>query len=248
MRDQDYEKAKLPKTYRYALLGASPEMGSGVADNQTFESLMEDRMNQENDGKGPYSKYEVLNFAVGTYSPLQQLWVLEHKTVDFEPDALLFAAHFNDEEWSIRHLVDSIRAGVDIPYDYLNEVLRIAGVDRNTPAAVAEKRLKPYGQDVLSWDYRHIVEDCRKRGIRPVWIYLTLPGMDTPKDSIATQTRLGLDAGFVTIDLSDWPAHEDVKSLQVAEWDWHPNVKGHSLIAKKLYQALREKREIPDHQ
>ena len=248
MRDQDYEKAKLPKTYRYALLGASPEMGSGVADDQTFESLLENRMNQENGGKGPYAKYEVLNFAVGTYSPLQQLWVLEHKTVDFEPDALLFAAHFSDEETSIRHLVNSIRAGVDIPYEYLDEVLRMAGVGRNTPAAVAEKRLQPYGQDVLAWGYRHIVEDCRKRGVRPVWIYLSLPGMDAPKDSIATQTRLAMEAGFVTIDLSDWPAHEDATSLQTAEWDRHPNVKGHRLIAEKLYEALHEKREIPDQQ
>jgi hypothetical protein len=248
MRDRDYEKAKLPKTYRYALLGASAEMGSGVADNQTFESLLEDRLNQENDGKGPYAKYEVLNFAVGTYTPLQQLWVLERKTVDFEPDAVLFAAHVGEEETSIRHLVNSIRAGVDIPYDYLNEVLRIAGVDRNTPAAVGEKRLLPYGQDVLAWAYRHIVEDCRKRGVRTVWIYISLPGMDTPKDSIAAQTRLARDAGFVTIDLSDWPAHEDEKSLETAEWDRHPNVKGHSLIAEKLYEALREKREIPDQQ
>ena len=245
MRDRDYEKAKLPKTYRYALLGASLEMGSGVADNQTFESLLEGRMNQGNDGTGLYAKYEVLNFAVGTYSPLQQLWVLEHKTVDFAPDALLFAAHFSDEETSIRHLVNSIGAGVDIPYDYLNEVVRIAGVDRTTPDAVAEKRLKPYGQDVLAWGYHHIVEDCHKRGIRPVWIYLALPGMDTPKERVAIQARLALDAGFATIDLSDWPAHEDVKSLQSAEWDRHPNAKGHRLIAEKVYEALREKREIP---
>jgi alginate O-acetyltransferase complex protein AlgI len=248
MRDRDYEKAKPPTTYRYALLGASPEMGSGVADDQTFETLLEAFMNQENDGKGPYARYEILNFAVGNYSPLQQLWILEHKVLDFEPNTLLVASHSSDEEASIRHLVNRVRAGVDIPYDYLKEVLRIAAVDRNTPADIAEARLKPYGQDVLSWDYRRVVEVCRQRGIRPVWTYLPLPGMDIRKDSLATQTRLALDAGFVTIDLSDWAAHEDVKSLQEAEWDWHPNVNGHRLIAEKLYGALRERREIPNQQ
>src|SRR5262249_37554401 len=150
-----------------------------------FESLLETRANEENAGNGPYAKYEVLNFAVGGYSVLQQLWLLEHKVVDFEPDAVLLASHFNDGESAIRHLASSIRAGVYIPYEYLHEMAAKAGVDRNTPAGIAEKRLQPYSQDILSWVYGRIAQECRKRGAHPIWVYVVLPGMEISRSSLA---------------------------------------------------------------
>ena len=47
MRDRDYEQTPAPDTYRIALTGPSFVMGSGVADNEVFEWLLEDRLNQE---------------------------------------------------------------------------------------------------------------------------------------------------------------------------------------------------------
>ena len=47
MRDQHYELQKAPQTYRIAILGASIEMGVGVGDQEVFESLFEERLNNK---------------------------------------------------------------------------------------------------------------------------------------------------------------------------------------------------------
>src|SRR5262249_51907405 len=72
MRDRDYELVPSPGTHRVALLGASTVMGWGVSDDETFENVVETRLNKERAGQ-PWSRYEILNFSVPNYSPLQQL-------------------------------------------------------------------------------------------------------------------------------------------------------------------------------
>ena len=56
--------------------------------------------------------------------------------------------------------------------------------------------------------------------------------------------QLAEEAGFIVLDLSGIYKNQDIKSLHVAEWDDHPNGKGHQLIAARLYEALLEKEEI----
>jgi len=246
MRDQDYEMKKPPRTYRYALIGASPEMGAGVADNETFESLLETRLNREASSKTPYAKYEVLDFAVGGYSQLQNLWVLEHKALDFEPNTILYVVHATDEDAALRHYIESIQKGVDIPYDYLKDLARKANIDRNTPRDVAEQRLKPFKSQILSWVYTRMAEDCRQRGIQPVWIFLGMIGENISQRDIDLHVRKAQEAGFVTINLNNWFDNQDTKYLVLADWDKHPNAQGHKLIAEKLYDALQEKgKETP---
>jgi D-alanyl-lipoteichoic acid acyltransferase DltB (MBOAT superfamily) len=243
MRDQEYEMKKPSKTYRYALLGASPEMGAGVADNETFESLLELRLNQENNNKTQYAKYEILDFAVGAYSQLQNLWVLEHKVFDFEPNTILYVVHATDEDAALRHYVESIQTGVEIPYDYLKDLASKANIDRNTPRDVAEQRLRPFQSQLLSWVYTRMAKDCRQRGIQPVWIFLPMIGENISQRDIDLHVRLAQEAGFVTISLDNWFENQDMKYLVLADWDMHPNAEGHKLIANKLYEALRDKQK-----
>ena len=63
-------------------------MGYGVADDEGFEPLLEDRLNEEIAGS-PYQKYEILNFAVPGYSAIQDLMVLEQKTSAISTERLL---------------------------------------------------------------------------------------------------------------------------------------------------------------
>src|SRR5580704_2791293 len=64
MRDREYAEIKPANTYRMVLLGASHDMGTGVKDNETYENLVEDRLNDE--APDPrYSRYEILNMSVG---------------------------------------------------------------------------------------------------------------------------------------------------------------------------------------
>ena len=89
MRDQDYEKTPQPTTLRIALLGSSHVFGDGVENEETFETLLEQRLNQEVKG-APYERYEILNFAVGGYSALDCMAVLEDKVFEFKPQYIFY--------------------------------------------------------------------------------------------------------------------------------------------------------------
>jgi hypothetical protein len=56
--------------------------------------------------------------------------------------------------------------------------------------------------------------------------------------------QIAADAGFAIIDLTAAYGKEDLRGLQVAEWDTHPNARAHRLIAERLYQAIWENEEV----
>jgi hypothetical protein len=242
MRDRDYEKTPAPNTYRIALTGPSFVMGYGVGDEEGFEPLLEERLNQEHSGS-PYSKYEILNFAVPGYSGIQNLMVLEQKALEFQPNANFFMAHQREEEAAVLYLADRIEAGTDFPYPELFELARGVGAVPGTAKNEAVRLLQPIATEILSWTYRRIVEVSRAHGILPVWIFM--PTLENPlhQEEIDHLTRVAEEAGFIVLDLSDAYANQDPESIVVAYWDKHPNAKGHRLIAEDLYRQLREKEE-----
>jgi hypothetical protein len=239
MRDRDYEKQPTPHTYRIALLGSSPVMGLGVEDYETFESLLEGDLNRKHSGDS-YAKYEILNFGVSNYQPLQQRVVLE-KALSFSPNTILYIAHDGEKARAARYLAEVIRKRINVPYESLREIAQRANIDTETTEAIATRRLKPFQEEILSWLYHSIVDACRSRGVQPVWLQLPLP----MKQQFVVQNENNLEyakaAGFLIIDLSGVYADQDVSTLQLTEWDSHPNAKAHRLIATKLYNALQEK-------
>jgi hypothetical protein len=244
MRDQDYGKIPPPNTYRIAMTGPSFVMGYGVADNEGFEPLLEDRLNREYAG-GQYAKYEILNFAVPGYSAIQDLMLLEQKGLSFQPDALFFMAHQREEEAVVLYLADRISVGADLPYADLMELTQRAGVEAGMTKSEAERQLRPLGTEILSWTYRHIVEVTQANGILPIWIFM--PTLEDPlhEAEVVHLTGLARESGFIVLDISDAYDNQDVDSIVVAYWDKHPNAEGHRLIAERLFQALQEKDLIP---
>jgi D-alanyl-lipoteichoic acid acyltransferase DltB (MBOAT superfamily) len=242
MRDRDYERLPAPDTYRIALTGPSFVMGSGVANDEVFEGLLEDRLNREHAGS-PYARYEILNFAVPGYSALQELMVLEQDGLSFQPDALFFIAHQREEEAVVMYLADRISAGAELPYPDLMELAHRAGLEAGATKAEAERRLHPVGAEILSWTYRRIVETSRAHGILPVWIFV--PTLENPlrQETVVQLARLAEESGFIVLDLSDAYEQQDLESLVVAYWDRHPNAEGHRLLADRLYQALQAHQE-----
>jgi len=242
MRDRDYEKIPAPNTYRIAMTGPSFVMGFGVADEEGFEPLLEDRLNREHAGS-LYSGYEILNFAVPGYSAIQDLMVLEQKALPFQPNAFFFMSHQREEEAVVKYLADRISVGADLPYPELIELARQAGAEPGATKVETERVLQPIGTEILSWTYRRIVEFSRAEGILPVWIFM--PTLEYPMraEEIDRLKQVAEESGFIVLDLSGAYDNQDLESLVVAYWDKHPNPKGHSLIAEDLYRKLQEKEE-----
>ena len=93
LRDREYDRAKPEGTFRIAVIGDSYTMGSGVADDEIYHALLEEALNAE----AGATSYELINFGVGGYNLLQELGVIEHEALGWDPDLILLAVVENDE-------------------------------------------------------------------------------------------------------------------------------------------------------
>jgi hypothetical protein len=237
MRDRDYEQEPAPGTYRIALVGASFAAGEGVAEHETFENVLEDRLNREApQARGP--RVEILNFAVRAHTPAQFLFRFEHKALAFRPQALFFVTNPSHLQDAVHHLAQVAVRGIPIPYERLAVLARAAGAGKDVPEEIVRRRLAPNRDKVLFCIYREVVELCRRHGVSPYWILLPEPELEVSEEQRAIMRPLAEAAGFTTVDLSHLYDGQDPWSLQIAPWDWHPNARGHQAIAEALHQAL----------
>jgi hypothetical protein len=236
MRDQDYSELPAPDTYRAAMLGASGTMGWGVGDGQTFESILERRLNEELTGT-PYRHFEILNFGVAGYYPPQQLTNFD-RARRLRPRTIVYVATGREQDRSAMYLADVVRKRIEIPYPELRDIVARSGATPDMNETEATKVLLPYGTDILAFTYTHIANEARTLGIRPVWIFLPQVRPGSWQEQTAGALDLARKAGFVTIDMRDVYEGHDVEKVRLAEWDEHPNRFGHRLIAERLYAEL----------
>jgi hypothetical protein len=243
MRDREYEKIKPPATYRIVLLGSSHDQGTGVKDNETYENLVEDRLNQERPDPS-YSRYEILNMAVGGHGVLQRLFRLEREGFEFQPDGVIFSVATTDRQFLLQHLSKYLALHIEEPSEYgefLKQLTHKANVSAGMPGAMIERRLLPYIPEIYQWVFGRLGQQCAQRGVRAVVIYRPAPvdfeGLEAGGRS--EMVRLAKAAGLEVVDLSSaFDPVVDRDTLILAKWDQHTSAPGHRLLADKLYQDL----------
>lgn len=239
MRDRDYEKIKPKGTYRFALLGSSHSMGEGVADEESFENVVEDRLNREISPRTGL-RYEILNYSVGGYGALSNLAILERRVFDFQPDAAIYVG-VNEFYFVVQEAVYSLRGMYTLPWPEPTEMARVGGVRDGMDFNVAMATLKPRREEFLLWAYRRMAEDCKRRNVRLFGTIIPVPTESTPESKLDRQKQVSLEreAGFTVIDMLDvYDSLPALDSIWVATWDRHPNAKGHRLLADRLYAGL----------
>ena len=244
MRDKDYTQARPPQTHRVALLGPSTAMGSGVEQDESFEAVLEERLNQEL-AESTRVRYEILNFGVAGYSPFHMLYQLQRKVLAFEPDAIFYLGHASDLDRASRRWATMIQRGNAPATPYLADLQRQTGLRADTQPTEARRRMKPYTDELLGWVYREIVEDCRQRQVLPVYVYLetvTEPVETWRAADRAQVLSLAQHAGFVVLDLTGAYEGRPPSTLWIAENDGHANALGNRLIAERLYQLMLARR------
>jgi hypothetical protein len=248
MRDLEYEQSKPANTYRIALIGESHSMGWGVGDDETYEALLEARLNREL-SRTTGLKYEILNFAVAGYTLPQKRIALEQKVLAFEPDAILYTAHDNEIERTAQQVTKCVLLGVEIPPEYLPTVEKsdlsqniaaksLTGLQLDMAKLIAEKQLQPYAAELTRESYDYIVERAQTEGITPIYVLLSTIPRNIPEDRAAMLREMASDAGFIVFDLSQVYEGQDRESLRLADFDSHPNAKGHVHLANVLYDLL----------
>jgi hypothetical protein len=240
MPDRDYAKEKPAGTFRVALVGDSYAVGLGIPPDSTWEARVEARLSAA--PPAGYGRAEILNFSVGGYRTVQRVYAAESRALDFSPDAVFFLCHENDLA-SLKDLSDALREGVPVPYAPLAEMGARANVGPRTPEAAAERRLQKIGEEIVGWTYRRAVEVCRAHGAVPVWLFMRTTTEGEWRDAHAALRRLAEEAGFVILDLEDTYGDVPVKSIFLAEWDQHPDVRGHRILADRLWREIEPRRD-----
>ena len=238
MRDDDYEKAKPKGTYRIALLGGSNAMGSAVEMEETFQYIVEQRLNQEKPG-GPYERYEILCFGVPGYSIAQSAFQLESQVIEFEPDAVLIMATSNLSGFCRSRFVDAVRAGVEFPYPEFERIKKESGIAVDVNLTERERSIQPYRDWLVEWSLDKIATVARDAATVPSFVLLprTL-ARDPMAEEIPKLLQAAEDRGFVVMNLEGVWTKEEVPSVQIAPYDAHPNVEGHRRIANRLWEEM----------
>jgi hypothetical protein len=104
--------------------------------------------------------------------------------------------------------------------------------------------LRPRAREVLLCIYRGLVEECRARGILPVWVYLPMPGIVEVSIKSSEVVSVASEAGFVVLNLADWADGYAPGDVKLTPADHHPNARGHQVIAERLFTALRRRPDL----
>jgi hypothetical protein len=261
MRDQQYALEKPPGTLRIALMGPSHVMGNGVADGETFEALVEERLNREFRLEG-FQRFEILNFGVDGYALPQQLALLRERALSFEPDVVIFTQYHRGQVMTETYLLkikstgavisdvqlrgilskaglDQLGTGsVPVPFKWGRRIAKWVGIDARIPYEEAKARARSITEEVNDWSIMQIAQTSRSIGAQPAMLALNAIIDDAPEE--IPNIGAAHKAGLPIFDLFDIFPSADREALRAAPWDEHPNATGHRLIADKLYGQLTQ--------
>ena len=137
MRDDPYELVPPTDTRRGLLLGYSTVLGWGVEHEETFEAVLEQRINEHLTHKSA-GRFELLNLSVPGYRPPQQAMVLD-KSLKFGPHLVFYTAAGREQWNTINFLADILEKRVRIPYGDLKALIDQAGVQQDMDRVNPEK-------------------------------------------------------------------------------------------------------------
>jgi hypothetical protein len=259
MRDKEYSLEKPSDTLRIALMGPSHVMGNGVADGETFESLVEERLNRGY-RHGGYRRFEIMNFAVDGYTMSQQVALLEERALGLSPDIVIVTHYHRIRETTERYLqkvvwMDAavppgplqtllVRAGlnhiekgrVPVPFAAARRLAGLAGVDTRMPSSESAARIRWIADDVIQAAFRRFAEVTSANHVQPLVLVLNAVIEDEPREVAHMDLIKALK--LPVIDLTHIYSPSERVALRVAPWDEHPNSAGHRLIADRLYDRL----------
>lgn len=248
-RDAPHTLEKPPGTFRIAVLGSSMDMGWGVTTEETYVNLLEDWLNEHAAKRGLDRRFEVINFAVAAYAPLQRLESYRRKAREYQPDMVIYSATLLDLRLTEIHLGDIYSDDVkDLRYDFLRKIVAESGLNdddlRREPDGRLltkehiKRKLRPYYWSIYDGVIGTLAADCRSEGRPLVCVIVPRVGVaDAPAARAETVARLqGIAAhhAVTLFDLSGTFDRVNPSQLEIAAWDDHPNAQGH----KRLFLAL----------
>jgi len=245
MFDREYTREKPAGTRRLVLIGDSISVGEF---GNNFETMLEDRLNRDN-RTATVKNFEVLNLAVEGYKITQLVGVAWQRAPMFEPDVYLVTLTRTSvaRRWSF-HIGKLVQNGVDLQYDFLRKTVAKAGLRPTDSLSRMDRKLAPFHESVLHWSIAQLQAAAAHNKAKLVVILMPWTLADPTIDEQFERARKDLaDLHVPFIDLRDSFAGEtDMRQVRMSREDYHPNARGHHIMADKLYSAILADRELSE--
>lgn len=238
MRDRSYALEKPPHTLRIALVGDSIGAGWGVEDDEGFEPRLEDSLDQRSrSASGP--AVEVLNCAVPGHSPGQRWDNFTRLGWTMGTDVVIYEATLADPGWDERRLRGLLPRGIGWDSSLFHDTLEEARIRPGQSAESYKNPLRRLRWELLEGVYRTIADDCRIREVPAVWVLIPRVGKAADPAQRDRLLSVARRSGFsAVIDLSDAFDGIEISDLAIDPTDYHPNARGHAILARRLEAAL----------
>lgn len=260
MRDREYTLAKQPGTFRIVISGQSHVMGNGVSDGETFEQLVEDRLNREF-SCSKYRHFEILNLSADAYTLVQQLALIDQRGFRFAPDITIMTIRVAEHQWTRDYLTSLSLNRLTVPYGNLHGLLRNAGLDNidlgdvaipfpswrrlakqfgiqpRMPTGELKSRAERAAEQFNDSTWHEFAQVSAAHGATALALAVDVP-FDEPASTVPN-ARAIQDSGVPLIDLLHIYPAQQREMLRVSTHDDHPNADGHRFIAEHLYQKLK---------
>jgi lysophospholipase L1-like esterase len=238
--DGEYSLEKPEGVRRIALMGDSITRGQGAPFGGNFESLLEQQLNESNQGAWP--KIEILNFSVGSYNMTQQLDIASTRARAYRPDAYVYGLSPLSvyRRWG-RHISMLMSEGIDLKYEYLKSLVKKADLRADDPVGVFDAKIAKFRLDTIRWT----LSEMKALASREQASILILLVPDVARSPKVSEDFLGVPEILRDLDIPYVPLVDafdeatDLGPLMVAENDKHPNAEGHRLLHRLLIERLR---------
>ncbi len=255
MRSRERSLEKPPGVFRIVGLGDSLMFGWGVAEEESYLSILEHRLAE----RFPDRRFEVWNLAVPGYDAVQEVEAFAAKVDRLDPDLIVIGWVGND---------------MDLP-NFLADRPHVASLDKSFLAELVAKRLR--AQDERESVDPGLFEVPHDEGTGRFLLnraeiperYWPLAGWDNMKDAYRRLRRMTVergipavvvfaggprqfktfcaDEGFLMVESQHRVLRYEKEhgvdrhvALQLSRTDPHPNAIGHGLIAEALFDKLVE--------
>ena len=232
LRDREYALEKPPGTSRIAVVGASISIPSGVAIEDAYHSLIEDRLNAE---FGAHRKFEAINFACGGYALSQSVAMVRHRVLAYSPDAILlgFSCTGDAVPETEEHLRTPYQTKPASKPFWSSALLRDLGIIpvKRDP----ERDLAPPLAERLAYSeiwLRELGQICAENHIPCLVAFLGLRSPDTELPELEQMVRrCGLDF----VDACIRRPERELAQYYIYRKDQHPNAAANRVFADLIY-------------
>ena len=203
-------------------------------------------------------RFEVLNFAVAAYSPLQRLESYRRKAREFHPDLVIYSATMLDTRLMEIHLCDLFRGHSDLGFDFVRSTIVSAGLsdedlrtdeeDRLVHKELVKQKLRDHYWPLYDETLGELAAECRAENVALACVIIPRVGKaDAPAaraEPVALLKGIAAHHAIPLFDLSGTFDSRDAALFEIASWDDHPNALGHHRLFLGISRGLVSNSEI----